>query len=434
MDALDEHVTSTPAPFPADLYYPAAPSAKALNGLPRLMELYFRGVDLQPLGGSLIDRLERDPQDANALMDLSCLMFLNRNPELGIRLQADALGLSRHYRLPGQGVERLRVLALRTPGELMDNMPIEFQLHGSDVGLEFVYLDPQAPAFDPEALPPHDVACVCVCDSPATSALLRHIAEATPRLPRPTLNDPARIRATARETLWQVLRDLPGCVTPPTVQVDRAALQSLAGGHGSVDALLGGHAGWPVICRPCGSHAGHDLEKLDSAAGLRAYLERVPAATFYLSPFVEYRSADGQYRKYRITFVGGRAFPVHMALSARWMVHYLNGDMTDRADNRDEEARFFDRFDADFARRHARALEAIDTRLGLDCVSLDCGETPDGRLLVFEADIGGVVHAMDPVEGFGYKRRHMLRLFAALRELLLQAAQAPSRLKPWTAH
>ena len=38
--------------------------------------------------------------------------------------------------------------------------------------------------------------------------------------------------------------------------------------------------------------------------------------------------------------------------------------------------------------------------LGLEYYSIDCGETRDGRLLVFEIDSGAVVHAMDPVELF----------------------------------
>jgi hypothetical protein len=111
------------------------------------------------------------------------------------------------------------------------------------------------------------------------------------------------------------------------------------------------------------------------------------------------------------------------------MVHYLNGDMLDRPDNRAEEQRFFDGFEQGFGRRHAQTLADIDARLGLDYLSIDCGETPDGRLLVFECDTGGVAHAMDALDKFGYKRRHMLALFAAFRALLLQAASAPHALK-----
>jgi hypothetical protein len=206
-------------------------------------------------------------------------------------------------------------------------------------------------------------------------------------------------------------------------------LQQAARGAVDPAQLLPG-AALPLICRPQESHAGHGLERIDGVAALAGYLAANEGGHFVLSNFVDYRSPDGQFRKYRIAFVGGRVFPVHMALSARWMVHYLNGDMTDSAENRAEEQRFFDRFDLDFGSRHAEALAEIDRRLGLDYFSIDCGETPDGRLLVFECDTGGVVHAMDALDKFGYKRPHMLTLFAAFRALLLRAAADPQTLKP----
>jgi hypothetical protein len=206
----------------------------------------------------------------------------------------------------------------------------------------------------------------------------------------------------------------------------------LVRGRTALTDLLPG-AAFPIICRPQGSHAGHGLARLDDGAGVADYLATARGNDFVISPFVDYISADRQYRKYRLAFVGGCAYPVHMALSARWMVHYLNGDMTERPDNRAEEQRFFDGFDAGFAERHAAALAAIDERMGLDYFSIDCGETADGRLLVFECDTGGVAHAMDPLVDFGYKRPHMLRLFAAFRALAVMASRDPGCLKPKTA-
>jgi hypothetical protein len=400
-------------------------------GLPHLMEQAFRGVNLLPVAQTLIGRASADPQDANALMDLASVMHLTGQSELGLRIQQDALSLSRHYTLPAQGPARLRVLSLMTPGAPMDNAPFEYLLQGSDITLEMLYLDP-ADTDQALVLPPHDVVCVGVSESEAARPLLRRLARQVRQaasLPRPVLNDPTRILATARAKAWQLLQGIPGCLTPPTISVSRSVLGQLSQGTIPLEALLPG-ARFPLICRPHGSHAGHGLVKLDDAAALSQHLLLDASAQFYISPFVDYRSADGQYRKCRITFVGGRPYPVHMALSARWMVHYLNGDMTDRPDNRAHEQHFFDAFDTDFGARHAQALAAIDQRIGLDYFSLDCGELPDGRLLVFEVDAGAVVHAMDPLENFGYKRPHMLRIFAAFRALLARAAGQPSALKP----
>jgi len=56
-------------------------------------------------------------------------------------------------------------------------------------------------------------------------------------------------------------------------------------------------------------------------------------------------------------------------------------------------------------------------------LGIDCGETPDGKLLIFEVDSCMIVHALDPVELFPYKQTQMHKLFAAFRQMLLNARQ-----------
>jgi glutathione synthase/RimK-type ligase-like ATP-grasp enzyme len=104
------------------------------------------------------------------------------------------------------------------------------------------------------------------------------------------------------------------------------------------------------------------------------------------------------------------------------MIHYLNAGMAEDAEKRDEEARCMASFDADFAQRHATALRAIHERSGLDYLGIDCGESPDGKLLIFEVDSNMIVHAIDPVDVFPYKQPQMQKVFAAFRAMLIDAA------------
>ncbi|MGH7192503.1 MAG: ATP-grasp domain-containing protein, partial [Candidatus Saccharimonadales bacterium] len=67
-------------------------------------------------------------------------------------------------------------------------------------------------------------------------------------------------------------------------------------------------------------------------------------------------------------------------------------------------------------------LAAIAERIGIDYFAIDCGEAPDGRLLVFEADVAMIVHAMDPPALFPYKGPAMRRLFDAFAALLRRLA------------
>jgi glutathione synthase/RimK-type ligase-like ATP-grasp enzyme len=187
-----------------------------------------------------------------------------------------------------------------------------------------------------------------------------------------------------------------------------------------VDALLPGDD-FPLIVRPIGSHAGHDLEKMEQPAALAGYLEQVAADRFYLSRFVDYRSADGLFRKYRIALIEGKPYICHFAISSHWMIHYLNAGMAESAAKRAEEAECMAHFDQQFALRHAEALRVIDQRMGMPYLGIDCAETPAGDLLIFEVDNAMIVHGMDPEDMYPYKKPAMQKVFTAFRAMLEHA-------------
>jgi hypothetical protein len=71
-------------------------------------------------------------------------------------------------------------------------------------------------------------------------------------------------------------------------------------------------------------------------------------------------------------------------------------------------------------------LDALAKRVGLDYFGIDCGETPEGELLIFEADVAMIVHAMDPPDLFPYKGPQMRKVFEAFRAMLERAAERSS--------
>jgi len=99
-------------------------------------------------------------------------------------------------------------------------------------------------------------------------------------------------------------------------------------------------------------------------------------------------------------------------------VHYLNAGMVESGAKRAMEAEAFADFDTGFAWRHRAALAAIDGWIGLDYHQIDCAETPDGRLLLFEADTAAIVHMMDPPDMFPYKAPQMRRVVEAFGAML----------------
>lgn len=397
---------------------------KSFIGSAPLLRMALSDIDLTPLGAQLMDRATHDPDDAHALMDLSMLLQLKGNRELALAMQAQALEMQQLYSVPAAAdVAGIRLLALMGPGDLMANTPLECLLEGSDVALDLQYVSPQI-GF-PEFVPDHNVLFVAVGESDDNQPLLEQINLFIEAWPRPVLNLPDRIAHLSRDGACALLKSAPGVAMPISVRVDRGALQQVGNAQRSLDTILE-NAYFPIIVRPVGSHAGSGLCKLDDAASITRYLKANQGDDFFVAPFVDYRSQDGLFRKYRIMLIEGRPYLAHLAISEYWMIHYLNAGMADSAVKRAEEASCMANFDEDFARRHAQALREIHQRAGLDYLGIDCGETPSGELLIFEIDTSMVVHAMDPVEVFPYKQPQMHKVVDAFRSMLANAAKRNS--------
>lgn len=390
-------------------------------GLANISKRIFEGADLRPLGRRLIDHVKRHGDDAVALMDLSRLLLLTGDTANGEALQARALSLQRTYCQPAAAeISRpLRLLAFMAPGDLMTNTPIEFLLQHSNVELHTYYVLPDEPLGAP--MPDHDLACVAINESDRNQPLLAMLEQRLANWPRTIVNLPGAIAKLTRDGTYALLHDIPGVFMPPSVRLSRDTLARAADRNMAAAETLPGFD-FPIIVRPIASHAGHGLLKIEEQSALSGYLSSQAEDEFYVSPFVDYRSGDGLFRKYRIVLIGGRPYACHMAISQHWMIHYLNAGMTESVAKRAEEARFMESFDADFARRHGPELRSIAARLDLDYFGIDCGETKDGRLLIFEADVGMIVHDMDPVGMFPYKQPQMQKVFRAFRDMLWQAA------------
>jgi glutathione synthase/RimK-type ligase-like ATP-grasp enzyme len=389
---------------PALLDAAATPYA-ALIGAATLMRCAFDRADLRPIGERLLARAQAHPDDANAWLDASFVLQLLGQRAAGLEVQRHALATRSLYALPAPArMPAMRLLVLMGPGDFMANTPIEFLLQTSNVAAHVQYVTPDLPL--PEHVPDHDVLFVAIAQSDANGPLLRDVAQMLAGWPRPVINRPERIAHLSRDGACTLLDGVTGTLVPRTERLGRATVMQLT------DVRC------PVIVRPVDSHAGTDLQKVDDAIALRDYVTAHPAGEFYLAPFVDYSGPDGQFRKYRIVLIDGKPFICHLAISSHWMVHYLNAGMDDSAVKRAEEAAGMAAFDEGFARRHAAALADIDARIGLPWLGIDCAETRDGRLLIFEVDNAMVVHAMDDPGRYPYKGPVMEKVFGAFEAML----------------
>jgi len=388
---------------------------KTILGLATLLRMALAGESLSPLSAELIARAENDPADAEALLDLSTILQINQQPDLAMRVQADALELQQTYRLPIDQPAALKLLVIMAAGPLMANTPIECLLQHSDIAVELLYLSPQLAL--PDELPEHDLVFIAVAESDANQTVLERLSSVI--WSRPLVNKPELIAKLSRDNTYLQLEDIPNVLVPQTNRIEREALEQSTdlANEDSVASLLESGVG-SIIIRPVDSHAGRDLSKLDSAEDLVDYLKNTSDMDFYVSYFVDFRSEEGNYKKYRVVLIDGTPFLCHMAISDHWMIHYLNAGMGESSEKREEEAAMMELFDQDFGKRHAEAFQAIHERIGLDYLGIDCGETYDGELLIFEIDSNMVVHDMDPVDIYPYKQPQMQKIFAAFQQML----------------
>ncbi|GAB7535162.1 ATP-grasp domain-containing protein [Burkholderia sp. 3C] len=386
-------------------------------GLAELLRAAGQGLDLTPLGAQLVRYLETH-DEPDALLELALVLELKYQPEAAAQVQQLALANRQHYvppRAASPGAPRL--LVLKTPGDLIANTPFECLIERADLHVDVLYVDDALPL--PAALPPHDVLLVAACASDANAPRLARMAALAARSPRPLINAPQRIGSTAREAAFALLGDQPGIRMAETVRVPRERLADAARDGAPVAGL---NAAYPLIVRPVGSHAGRGLVRIDAPADFDAYLQAMAGEAFYVAPFVDYRSDDGLYRKYRIVMCDGVPLVCHMGISSHWIVHYPYAEMAGDTSRRDEEAHCFASFDADFAVRHREAFARIAARTGLDYVGLDCAETRDGALLIFETATAMVVHDIDDPALYPYKLPQMQRVFDAFLAMITRRA------------
>jgi hypothetical protein len=388
----------------------------AIVGLAPLLKQAFWGMDLSPLAQRWIERA-RANRDTNALFDLSIALELQRKPEIALAIQRDALKHAQRFRVSSTEADiALKLLVIKAPGDLSANTPIECLLENTNIGIELLFVSAKHPL--PEIVPEHDLLFVAIAESDENREILAALQHRLTSWPRPYLNAPREILKMERDCACELLGPIPGIAMPQTKRIDRETLDKLATGAIEVSTLLP-KGEFPIIVRPVNSHAGRGLVRAESAAELIPYLAEHSAAEFFISQFIDYSSADGLFRKYRVVLMRGTPYLCHMGISEHWMVHYPYQEMIARPERREEEKQAMEGFEQSFAQRHQRTLASLAEKIELEYFGLDCAENTNGDLVIFEVASAMLVHAMDNAEIFPYKAVQMRKVFDAFQAMLV---------------
>ena len=204
-------------------------------------------------------------------------------------------------------------------------------------------------------------------------------------------------------------------MTPLTVTLPR----ELLAGPDAASTLERHGFHFPLLVRAPGFHTGRHFVKADSPGDLSGAIADLPGAELTVIEFLNARGEDGKVRKYRVMMIDGTLYPLHLAISNHWKIHYFSADMAEEAANRAEDAAFLEDRPRVLGSPAMNALAGIQATLGLDYAGVDFGLSPSGEVLLFEANATMVVNPPPPGEQWAYRRPAVERIFEAVRQMLL---------------
>jgi len=259
-------------------------------------------------------------------------------------------------------------------------------------------------------LPPHHVVFNAVGDADRAASALALAAAIVERSGAPAINLPARVIPTGRADVTARLGALPGVIAPRTRLMRRDDV--------TAEGLAAAGFTFPLLLRSPGYHTGQHFIEVASPAELPALRDALPGKELLVIAFLDGRGADRNFRKYRVLFIGGELYPLHLAISRNWKVHYFSADMSVVDEHRVEEAAFLADMRGVLGARTIASLERINAELGLDYGGIDFGVDAAGNVLVYEANATMAVFPAPPDERFDYRRPAVARVLAAAHALV----------------
>jgi hypothetical protein len=307
------------------------------------------------------------------------------------------------YRGAGAGVAVLLLVSARG-----GNIPTRHWIDDRIFAVTALYADFYDPALP---LPPHRLVVNAIGDADLCGDALRRAEGIVARSTAGVINPPALIRATGRAANARRLGCVPGVVAPGITTLPRSTI------------LTTGGLKFPLLLRSPGFHTGRNFIHVPAREQLARAITTLPEGELLAIEYLDARGPDGMARKYRVMFIDGVCYPLHLAISPDWKVHYFTAAMAENAAHRQEEQRFLDDMQATLGSRAVTALNRICGRLGLDYAGVDFALAPNGSVLLFEANATMVIVPPDPDPIWDYRRRAIATVQQAARLMLEHRAR-----------
>jgi lipoprotein NlpI len=265
-------------------------------------------------------------------------------------------------------------------------------------------------------LPTHDLVFNSIGDADLSREGLQAARSIVARTTRPVLNHPALVLKTGRLSNAERLRGIAGVKTPRMAALPR----TLLAGPDGLAAIAANGFTFPLLLRAPGFHTGRHFICVEKPERLGPAAAALPGAELWVIEMLDARGRNGKFRKCRAMIVNGQLYPLHLAISGQWKVHYFRAEMAESAAHRAQDAEYLQNMPGVIGSRGMAALKRISAALSLDYGGIDFAVDADGDILLFEANATMVMVPLSADPKWDYRRPAFDRVFAAVHAMLIE--------------
>ncbi|RRS30713.1 MAG: hypothetical protein P794_05940 [Epsilonproteobacteria bacterium (ex Lamellibrachia satsuma)] len=251
------------------------------------------------------------------------------------------------------------------------------------------------------------------CDPDSSQKALVASEQIISLLKAPVINPPSAVQKTSRDYLYNMLKGRDDLIIPKTIRFRPLCLEDI---RRMIDKEA---IGFPFIFRPLGEHGEVSYKKIDTLDVLHE-LEcfAFDGREYYMTEFIDYRSPDKLYRKYRFFLIDGKVVPGHLIVSGNWNIHHDSQEKSLSIRKMDEIKSEEKAFLKNYRKKRISGFETLYENIGLDYFGIDCAFDKKGRPIVFE--INSCMHHLSKEKEKGYYSSKQLSYINGLIEQMVQ--------------
>ena len=317
----------------------------------------------------------------------------------------------------GDGPAIAVLLLVSAAGGNIPTISILDDRHFQTTVLVTEYHDPNVP------LPPHDLVFNSIGDADLCREGLEAACAVLARTDQPVINHPHAVLKTGRAANAERLRGAPGVVVPRMATLPR---QVLASSEAAAAVSAAGFS-FPFLIRALGFHTGIFFERVENLEELKSAAAEFPGDDLCLIEQLDARDGDGFFRKCRVMIIDRKIYPLHLAISRDWKVHYFRADMAESAEHRAKDAAFLTDIGSFIGARGMAGLQNINAALDLDYCGVDFAVNADGDILLFEANATMVMVPLSADPKWDYRRPAFDNVFTSIQSMLVERSLSVER-------